>query len=201
MNRFITWIPLHALLLSACVTINVYFPEAAVEEAADRIIDEVRGSSSAVEDAPADNTGAWRLRELPAHLAIGALQVLIPPAHAQSSTDFKTSSPARRDLEASLRQRFKQLQPYYASGAVGLTSEATIEIRDRSLIPLNDRNRVRQLVSEQTADWEALYAEIARINGHPEWTDDIRRVFAERWVAKAQRGWYYRDAGGTWRQK
>ncbi|MFZ5502343.1 MAG: hypothetical protein ACOY3V_02245 [Pseudomonadota bacterium] len=30
-----------ALLLSACVTINIYFPAAAAEKAADKIIDEV----------------------------------------------------------------------------------------------------------------------------------------------------------------
>lgn len=30
-----------AALLSACVTINIYFPAAAAEKAADRIIDEV----------------------------------------------------------------------------------------------------------------------------------------------------------------
>ena len=32
---------LGALALSACVTINIYFPAAAAERAADRIIDEV----------------------------------------------------------------------------------------------------------------------------------------------------------------
>jgi hypothetical protein len=32
---------LSALLLGACVTINIYFPAAAAERAADRIIDEV----------------------------------------------------------------------------------------------------------------------------------------------------------------
>lgn len=30
-----------ALALSACVTINIYFPEAAAEKAADKIIDDV----------------------------------------------------------------------------------------------------------------------------------------------------------------
>jgi starvation-inducible outer membrane lipoprotein len=29
------------LILSSCVTINIYFPEAAAEKAADKIIDEV----------------------------------------------------------------------------------------------------------------------------------------------------------------
>ena len=37
------WFSLSAavLLLSACVTINIYFPAAAAEKAADKIIDEV----------------------------------------------------------------------------------------------------------------------------------------------------------------
>lgn len=38
-----TWIalPLAGVALSACVTINIYFPAAAAEKAADKIIDEV----------------------------------------------------------------------------------------------------------------------------------------------------------------
>ena len=37
------WIPVTfaAFALSACVTINIYFPAAAAEKAADKIIDEV----------------------------------------------------------------------------------------------------------------------------------------------------------------
>jgi hypothetical protein len=52
------WIalPLSAFALSACVTINIYFPAAAVEKAADKIIDEVWNKSDkpaapAVKDA------------------------------------------------------------------------------------------------------------------------------------------------------
>ena len=67
-------------------------------------------------------------------------------------------------------------------------------------MPLKDRNNVVQLVSAQNNDWNALYAEIARINNHPEWQDSIRRTFAERWIAKADRGWYYRQ-DGVWKQK
>lgn len=35
------WIALAACALSACVTINIYFPAAAAEKAADKIIEEV----------------------------------------------------------------------------------------------------------------------------------------------------------------
>jgi uncharacterized protein YdbL (DUF1318 family) len=196
MKMPVTWVSLALLLLAACVTINVYFPEAEAQRAADRIIDEVRGADGA------DDCTSWLAP--PSHRtrpALALLDVLVPPAGAQSSADFDASSPAKRALEQSLRERFKALKPYYDSGAVGLTADGTITIRDRNAIPLNERNRVRQLVAEQAADWEALYAEIARINGHPEWTDEIRETFAERWIAKAERGWYYRDKSGTWRQK
>lgn len=199
MIRAIAWISLTAALLAACVTINVYFPAAEAERAADRIIDEVRGGAASPA-ADQDTTGrvhdGW-----PARYAMAIADFLFPPAHAQSQPDFDASSPAKRALEQSLKQRFPELKPYYDSGAIGLTAEGTIEIRDRSLVPLNERNRVRQLVAEQSADWEALYDEIARINGRPEWKDEIRKVFADRWIAKAEKGWYYRDSGGQWRQK
>jgi len=41
MRKNLIVVPLAALALSACVTINIYFPAAAAEKAADKIIDEV----------------------------------------------------------------------------------------------------------------------------------------------------------------
>lgn len=41
-----------AVSVTACVTINIYFPAAAAEKAADRIIDEVWQLRDAAPDAP-----------------------------------------------------------------------------------------------------------------------------------------------------
>jgi uncharacterized protein YdbL (DUF1318 family) len=188
-----------AAFVVACVTINVYFPEAAAVEAADRIIDKVRGEGA--EDdmsllrpaAVEDSTSLYAF----AH-AIGSF--LIEDAEAQSDVDFDKPSPEKRALEGSLAERFRSLKSYFDSGAIGLTDAGLIEFRDRNLVPLKDRNKVVQLVAAQNSDWNALYAEIARLNGHPEWQDNIRRTFAQRWVAKASPGWYYRE-GGAWKQK
>ncbi|HNP62761.1 MAG TPA: DUF1318 domain-containing protein [Woeseiaceae bacterium] len=188
-----------AVFIVACVTINVYFPEAAAVEAADRIIDKVRGESDT-------NTTSLALPQrddnTPVLLAIAqsVSSFLISDANAQSSVDFDKPSPEKQALENSLAARFPSLRPYFDSGAIGLTDSGLIEFRDRNLVPLKDRNSVVQLVAAQNNDWNALYAEIARLNGHPEWQDSIRRTFAERWVAKADRGWYYRE-GGAWKQK
>ena len=49
--------PLMALALSACVTINIYFPAAAAEKAADRIIDEImqKKDATSVDSKPTDS--------------------------------------------------------------------------------------------------------------------------------------------------
>ncbi|MFZ1546088.1 MAG: hypothetical protein WAT12_03180 [Candidatus Nitrotoga sp.] len=41
MKKIWTILPLAGIALSACVTINIYFPAAEAEKAADKIIDEV----------------------------------------------------------------------------------------------------------------------------------------------------------------
>jgi len=195
-----------ATILVGCVTINIYFPEAAAQEAADRIIDEVRGLNGGGEVAPPAASGAEtsaRGDAAPRRVLIaGATRVLewLVPSVA-AAPNFDASSPASRALEQSLKARFPRIKPFLDSGAVGLTDAGLLEIRDRNAIPLAERNGVRQLVAEQNTDWEALYKEIARINGHPEWVDQIRKVFAERWVAKASRGWYYRTPSGSWQRK
>ena len=48
-------LPLAAFALSACVTINIYFPAAAAEKAADKIIEEVWQTQ---QDKPAANQPA-----------------------------------------------------------------------------------------------------------------------------------------------
>lgn len=45
-----------ALSASACVTINIYFPAAAAEKAADRIIDEVWQLRKGADGAPAQGS-------------------------------------------------------------------------------------------------------------------------------------------------
>lgn len=186
-----------AAFVAACVTINVYFPEAAATEAADRIIDKVRGENP--DGASASPPSPEEHSMLPS-LGRGMAGFLISDANAQGQVNFDKPSPEKRALEDALAERFPTLKPYYDSGAIGLTDAGLIEIRDRSLIPLRERNTVVQLVAAQNNDWNALYKEIADLNGHPEWLDDIRQTFAKRWIAKADRGWYYRESG-QWKQK
>jgi len=192
------------LALSACVTINVYFPAAAAEKAADKIIEDVWGQQPSTPSQPKDKqTSAVFDSQASGVLLLAAgsvLDLLVPKANAQSA-DLNVATPAVRQLTQSMEARHPQLKKYYDAGAVGLTRDGLVEVRDQNLIPLPERNAARKLVSDENADRSNLYREIASANGHPEWEADIRSTFAERWVSKAAAGWYYQDKSGAWQRK
>ncbi|MBZ0094771.1 MAG: YdbL family protein, partial [Sulfuricella sp.] len=94
-----------------------------------------------------------------------------------------------------------QLAGHYASGAVGLTRDGLVAVRDAALVPLAQRQAVNALVAAENQDRQALYREIARANGHPEWEEEIRSTFAQRWVQKAALGWWYQNQSGAWVRK
>ncbi|MGB0220285.1 MAG: YdbL family protein [Sinimarinibacterium flocculans] len=189
-------------LSAACVTINVYFPAAAAEKAADRIIDDVWGDSAAPAPAGGETSSLTGGTLLVA--AAGALKWtldgLIPAAEA-AEPNLDATSPEITRLKTQMERRFTDLKPLLDQGLVGLGADGFVAVRDPSAVPLAERNRVRTLVGNENADRAALYREIAVANGQPQWETQIREVFAARWIAKAQPGWWYQNDSGAWAQK
>ena len=120
-------------------------------------------------------------------------------AHAQANLEINT--PAIAALQQSMQRRYAELKPFLDSGAVGLTRDGNVALRDANLVPLPQRQQLNALIAAENADRAALYREVARANGRPEWEQDIRNTFAQRWIEKAPPGWYYQTAGGTWARK
>lgn len=189
---------LFTLLLSACVTINIYFPAAAAEKAADRIIQDVWGPQPGESAPSAPEAAPNSALEVERPFALTLLEWFVAPAQA---ADLDVSSPAIAAAQASMKARFADLEGHLSSGALGLTRDGLVDVRDLNAIPLPKRGPVKQLVAAENADRNVLYREIAAANGHPEWERDIRNTFSERWVGNARGGWWYQDAGGTWKQK
>lgn len=187
-----------AFLAAACITINVYFPEVAAEKAADRFVQEIYGDSSAPAKPANGEQPNGPQSALPSTLLNAAVNFLLPTAAA---ADFDANSPASNRLKANMKARHADLKPFYDSGAVGLTNNAEVTVRDLNAVPLPQRNRVRQLVAEENNDRAALYREIASTNGNPDWENDIRNTFGEKWIANAPAGWHYQDGSGAWQQK
>jgi uncharacterized protein YdbL (DUF1318 family) len=192
-------IALASLLIAACVTINVYFPAAAADKAADQVIDNI---TKGTPTPPQGSITPVRSGNDILLAAVGnALYAMIPAAQAQGAETLDVSSPAITRISASMAGRWGELEKFFASGAIGLTNNGNVEVRDLNAVALPDRATVKRLVSEDNADRAQLYTEIAKANNHPEWEADVRKSFARRWVAKAKAGWYYQDDGGAWKQK
>ena len=197
--------PLLSLLLSACVTINIYFPAAAAEQAARVIVrDVLKNSGQAPQQAPkAPEKGpdhSYLDRPHPAWLLAGRLLERLVPVAGAAGADIDIDTPAIARLRKSMQQRQRQLAPWYRAGAVGFNESGLVQIRSLKQVPLSQRNRLKKLVADENRDRNALYREIARANGHPEWEGEIRKTFARIWIEEVPKGYWYRKEG-AWKRK
>lgn len=192
-------VPLSVLALSACVTINVYFPAAEAREAAKEFVEKVINEA---EPAPQPQGDGGMARTPPAPRGFDPLMLIgIAPAYAQAQPDFNIKTPAIQAIQSRMESRFDaSLRPHFDSGALGFTEDGLVVVRDAAAIPLKDRVPVNTAVADENRDRKAVYREIAVANGHPEWEDQIRKVFAKQWVNSARGGWWYQQ-GGAWKQK
>lgn len=173
-----------SMLLTACVTINVYFPAAAAESAADILIRDVYGidkKEGPVAPEPEKETSAIEpraiepstLQKLSADMTLFVLNILISDAHA-ARPDINILTPGINKLKGLMTARHQSLVPHYNSGGVGMENNGLISIKDTKAIPLKERNNVKKLVADENRDRNSLYTEIAKANGHPEWEKEIR---------------------------
>lgn len=189
---------LSAILLTACVTINIYFPAAAAEKAADEIIKDIqKNTPQQTAPKPKASLPDWQVSVY--QLIDTAINVVVSPAQADEA-DLAIDSPEIRQLRAAMESRFASLQPLYAAGFIGIQADGLLAVRDIESVPLKDRNQVNKLVAAENADRQNLYQAIANANGHPDWAAQIKSTFAGRWVSNAQPGWWYQSSG-SWKQK
>lgn len=181
-------------LLYACVTVNIYFPAAEANQAAESFVKDVIGEPPQGSQPPPAPQGFF-LR--PERLLAGVLDLLVPVAQAQN---FNIDTPAIQRLKSAMSARHRQLAPYFDSGALGYTGDGLLAIRDPGAIPLKDRPTVNRLVQQENVDRNALYREIAVANGHPEWESQVRSTWARQWIDNARPGWWVEGSGG-WRRR
>ena len=139
------------------------------------------------------------MNRISSFLSLIVLLIAANASWAQANLDVNT--PGIAAITNSMKARNAQLQPAYQSGAVGFAKDGNVAVRDAGALPLKDRASISALVAQENQDRAALYKEIAKANGHPEWEGDIRTTFAQRFIQKASPGWYVQDGTGAWVKK
>ena len=152
-------------LVTACVTINVYFPAAAADKAAEKFVGDVLGEPQ--KDGSLFNP-LDRGKRVMLLAANGVLDFFLPSAQAQEA-EIDINTPQINAIKARMAQRQRDsLNAFFDAGAIGFSNNGLVTIRDRSAVPLSERRNLESIVAEENRDRAAVYREIAIANGHPE---------------------------------
>jgi uncharacterized protein YdbL (DUF1318 family) len=180
-------------IVLACITVNLYFPEAEVKKTADEIVEEIRQKEA--KDKPAPEAVK---KEARGSASVGFR--LIPAAFAQQETSV--SNPAIRALKQAMKQRFPSLKPFYDADRIGESNTGLVEVREEGGLSLKDKAALRGLVKDENDDRMKLYAEVAKaLNIDPGQIGRIQKIFAASWINAASPGWWVQEENGEWVKK
>jgi len=139
-----------ALLLTACVTINVYFPAAEAREAAKEFIEGILGDDAVPKTPPAVDEPGGMAQRTSGPSAFDPWSLLgIGSARAQARPDISIKTPAIQAIQARMESRFNTtLRAQFDSGALGFGGDGMIVLRDASVLPIRERVAVNAAVAK-----------------------------------------------------
>jgi hypothetical protein len=216
-KRVLKWLLVSTCsLLAACavITVNVYFPEKAAKEAyksLDEMLlknaDKAPGGDTAPPAQPAAPTDKPQSRlELPSFS-------LVPEAYA-ADVDADalaielSSMPEVLKAYDEMNRRLPKLNSLFASGAVGLTNQGLVSVRDKSKLGPQDE----ALVSAENQSRKTVVGSMARaivkLNKQKESKAAMDQMMAKAAATyadirreAAQTGWWVQLQNGRWIQK
>lgn len=182
------------ILLAACVTVNIYFPAAAIQKAADEIVDDVRGTKD--QKQPEEKKSDRQSRPL------DSLRRFIGPGEAHAQINIDVSTPAIRSLKQAMKDNYPQLKNFYDKGAIGENNMGLLEQRDAGGLNLKEKADLNRVMGAENNNRTALYNEIMRANKlGSDSLPKIQRIFANSWREKSQPGWWIQNDSGGWQKK
>ena len=197
-----------AAVLAACITINVYFPEAAVKELSQQIEDEVQ-KKAAGEATPTPESTPTPVAQSDGGAAESLLSYILSlgATTAYAAQDQvaapEITNPAIRKIIDSRAARLDAINALKAEGVIGESNQALLVIRNLDAIQgLKERADAQRLVKDENADREQLFKEIAAAkNVDLAQLPQIRATYAETLREMAHPGDWLQLPDGTWEQK
>ena len=198
-KQIVRYLGLHLLIFAAIncavITVNVYFPTEAIEEAAEKIINEIEGEeeSQVIPDESSSQSHFWS--NVPFYV-LGNSTV-----YAQE-IDLNLTTPAIRKVIATMKTRNSKVMHFKDKGLIGETYDGMLAIRDMSDLSGEDIRTIKRLLRAENNDRKTLYKELAVANKISlSEISRIKTVFAKTRKAKAKPGYWFQDKKGKWTQK
>lgn len=202
-----TFSGLAALFVIACVTINVYFPEAAIKDISEQIEEEVAkkaaeaAANPQAEDEPGAATGEPEV--VPNSAGLFDLLLGVTPAYADEVSRPEITNPAIRRIIDSRAARLPGIRKWKNSGVIGEGKDALLSPRNlQSIKDLKQRATVQRLVRDENRDREQLFKEIAAAKDVDlSQLSRIKETYAATLRGDAHPGDWIQMPDGQWKQK
>lgn len=189
-------------IVTSCVTINIYFPAAAVEKAADRIVDEVWGDENMTPENGEETIEDGQTQGSLDTAVRFAIALIGPGAADAAEADIDITTPAIRALRKSMQDRADSIKPYLDSSNVGLTNDGFLTVITGEGLNLKQKAQLTRLIDAENKDRSELYVEITKANNFtPDRVEDVKKIFADSWIRKARSGWWVQGSDGEWKKK
>ena len=190
-------LPLLAFVVISCavITVNVYFPTEAVEEAAEKIIDEIQSGEDAQSTADNSDQQSFFKMSMPFNVFSGSTVYA-------DEINLNLTTPVIRKLIDSMKSRNAKIMQFKDKGAIGETNDGMLSIREMDGLGGEEIRTVNRLLRAENNDREALYKELTAANKiDPADIDKVKSIFAKTHKLKAKPGHWYHDEKGNWTQK
>lgn len=186
------------LSFAACVTVNIYFPAAKVEKAAESIVDDVYGTEEGAKEKQQDQSSA-----LESFIAFFGPQAANAAELSEKDIEgLKQSNSAIRGLKNKIAQNHKKLLPYYKSGNVGITNKGFLELRNKKGLGIKDTAKLKRIIAEDNGNRGKLYEEVAASMNIPgSEIAKVKAIFTKVWQKRAPAGWWIQQDSGKWIRK
>lgn len=179
---------------TACVTVNVNFPESAVQKATDDYVRDLYKAKEKGKPAPSSEQSSTPASKLTTFFS----KVLIQDAYAD---DFKVQSAKADTIKARLKSRLDDLISQKRSGNVGESNDGKLVVKAAGLPPLLMK-KVKTLVDEDNSDRMDLYKEVANLNGlGGSGISTVQKSFARSFQSISPSGTWVQDSDGNWTRK
>lgn len=181
-----------AAAVLGCITVNVYFPEGAVQRAADEFVKDLYKSTDG--QRPAGKGAAAPAGQPSSRFS------LITEVYA--ADEINIHSPGAEAIKGRMAPRVSELNGYKAKGVIGETNNGTVMLKDAAGLSLKDRAGVERLIQAENKDRGDLYDEVQKVNNLNDRNQTrIRSHFSKAFQEHSPAGTWIQGGSGGWTRK
>ena len=187
-------------IITGCVTVNVNFPESAVQKASDDFVGDLyrtkeQGKSTNLKGSPTPTPPSEKTS------AISISNFFMSTALADGVV-FDLNSPSIVALKSKLKANVPDIIEQKKAGVLGETNDGNIVIHDAAKLKPLQKKKVEDLVKDENQTRGSLYKEIISSKHLPsDRLDSVKKSFAHSFQAESPSGTWIQAEGGGWSQK